>query len=61
VISAGTWVQALVPELPIQPVRKVFAWYQADGRYSVKNNFQPLPASCQMVINTTVSRQKTTS
>lgn len=33
------WVQALVPELPIQPVRKVFAWYQADGRYSVKNNF----------------------
>ncbi|MBU5686169.1 N-methyl-L-tryptophan oxidase, partial [Citrobacter sp. S44_ASV_140] len=39
VISAGTWVQALVPELPIQPVRKVFAWYQADGRFSVKNNF----------------------
>ena len=24
---------------PIQPVRKVFAWYQADGRYSIKNKF----------------------
>lgn len=24
---------------PIQPVRKVFAWYQADGRYSSKNHF----------------------
>ncbi|CEJ63953.1 MULTISPECIES: N-methyl-L-tryptophan oxidase [Citrobacter] len=39
VVSAGTWVKALLPELPIQPVRKVFAWYQADGRYSVKNKF----------------------
>ena len=38
-VSAGTWVQALLPELPIQPVRKVFAWYQADGRYSIKNKF----------------------
>ncbi|HFZ8995349.1 TPA: N-methyl-L-tryptophan oxidase [Citrobacter freundii] len=38
-ISAGTWVQTLLPELPIQPVRKVFAWYQADGRYSSKNSF----------------------
>ncbi|EMM5415483.1 N-methyl-L-tryptophan oxidase [Citrobacter amalonaticus] len=38
-VSAGTWVQALIPDLPIQPVRKVFAWYQADGRYSIKNKF----------------------
>lgn len=38
-ISAGTWVTKLLPELPIQPVRKVFAWFQADGRYSTKNNF----------------------
>ncbi|EPK6499957.1 N-methyl-L-tryptophan oxidase [Klebsiella aerogenes] len=38
-ISAGTWVTKLLPELPIQPVRKVFAWFQADGRYSAKNNF----------------------
>lgn len=29
----------LLPELPVQPVRKVFARYQADGRYSVKNKF----------------------
>lgn len=39
VVSAGTWVTKLLPDLPIQPVRKVFAWYQADGRYSRKNNF----------------------
>lgn len=38
-ICAGTWVKSLLPQLPIQPVRKVFAWYQADGRYSTKNNF----------------------
>ncbi|MTH46572.1 N-methyl-L-tryptophan oxidase [Intestinirhabdus alba] len=38
-VSAGTWVQALVPDLPVQPVRKVFAWYQADGRYDTKNHF----------------------
>ncbi len=38
-ISAGTWVTKLLPELPIQQVRKVFAWFQADGRYSAKNNF----------------------
>ena len=38
-LTAGTWVKQLYPELPIQPVRKVFAWFQADGRYSRKNNF----------------------
>ena len=38
-VSAGTWVTKLLPELPIAPVRKVFAWFQADGRYSRKNNF----------------------
>ncbi|MGG7448938.1 N-methyl-L-tryptophan oxidase [Kosakonia oryzendophytica] len=38
-VSAGTWVQQLLPTLPIQPVRKVFAWFQADGRYSTKNRF----------------------
>lgn len=38
-VSAGTWAKTLLPTLPIQPVRKVFAWFQADGRYSVKNNF----------------------
>lgn len=38
-VSAGTWVTRLLPDLPIQPVRKIFAWFQADGRYSSKNNF----------------------
>ncbi|MDU4314937.1 MAG: FAD-dependent oxidoreductase, partial [Klebsiella michiganensis] len=28
-----------LPELPVQPIRKIFAWFQADGRYSSKNNF----------------------
>lgn len=38
-VSAGTWVRKLLPQLPVQPVRKVFAWFQADGRYSSKNRF----------------------
>ncbi|MDZ7278778.1 N-methyl-L-tryptophan oxidase [Pantoea eucrina] len=38
-VSAGTWVSQLVDNLPISPVRKVFAWYQADGRYSENNKF----------------------
>lgn len=38
-VSAGTWVTRLLPSLPVQPVRKIFAWFQADGRYSTKNNF----------------------
>lgn len=38
-VSAGTWVTRLLPDLPVQPVRKIFAWFQADGRYSTKNHF----------------------
>lgn len=38
-ISAGTWVCKLIPGLPVVPTRKVFAWYQADGRYSENNKF----------------------
>ncbi|CCG86928.1 N-methyl-L-tryptophan oxidase [Erwinia piriflorinigrans] len=38
-LTAGTWVKTLCPELPITPVRKVFAWHQADGRYSENNKF----------------------
>ncbi|MCI1898089.1 MAG: N-methyl-L-tryptophan oxidase [Enterobacter sp.] len=38
-ISAGTWVTKFLPDLPIQPVRKVFSWFQADGRYSTQNKF----------------------
>jgi len=39
VITAGTWVKNLLPQLPIIPLRKVFSWYQADGRYSENNQF----------------------
>jgi N-methyl-L-tryptophan oxidase len=38
-VSAGTWVTKLLPELPVTPVRKIFAWHQADGRYSEENHF----------------------
>lgn len=38
-VSAGTWVSTLFPALPITAVRKVFAWHQADGRYSENNRF----------------------
>ncbi|YCI80288.1 N-methyl-L-tryptophan oxidase [Enterobacteriaceae bacterium] len=43
-VSAGTWVGKLLPDLPVAPVRKVFAWFQADGRYSVKNGFPAFTA-----------------
>lgn len=43
-ISAGTWVTKLLPELPITPVRKIFAWHQADGRYSENNRFPAFTA-----------------
>ncbi|ARU93616.1 N-methyl-L-tryptophan oxidase [Tatumella citrea] len=38
-ISCGTRVQSLLPSLPVMPTRKVFAWFQADGRYSENNHF----------------------
>ncbi|MCC3701246.1 N-methyl-L-tryptophan oxidase [Rouxiella badensis] len=38
-LTAGTWVKKLLPDLPMTPMRKVFAWHQADGRYSEENNF----------------------
>lgn len=38
-IAAGSWVKKLIPSLPITPVRKVFSWYQADGRFSEDNHF----------------------
>lgn len=43
-ISAGTWVKTLYPSLPVTPVRKVFAWHQADGRYSENNQFPAFTA-----------------
>ncbi len=38
-LSAGTWVKQLLPWLPMTPVRKVFSWHQADGRFSEDNRF----------------------
>lgn len=38
-LTAGTWVKTFLPSLPMTPVRKVFAWHQADGRFSEENNF----------------------
>lgn len=43
-VSAGTWVKALLPDLPVAPVRKIFAWHQADGRYSEENHFPAFTA-----------------
>ncbi|TQI80203.1 N-methyl-L-tryptophan oxidase [Serratia fonticola] len=39
VVTVGTWVKNLLPQLPISPLRKVFSWHQADGRYSENNRF----------------------
>ncbi|PKE30389.1 N-methyl-L-tryptophan oxidase [Rahnella sp. AA] len=39
VVAAGTWVTKLLPELPVKTLRKVFAWFHADGRYSEENHF----------------------
>lgn len=39
VVCAGTWVTQLFPDIPVTPVRKIFAWHQADGRYSNENHF----------------------
>lgn len=38
-VCSGTWVKSLLPELPVTPIRRVFAWHQADGRYSMNNKF----------------------
>ncbi|WP_410016582.1 N-methyl-L-tryptophan oxidase [Sodalis sp. C49] len=43
-VSAGTWVKTLLPSLPVQPVRKVFSWHQADGRFSEDNHFPAFTA-----------------
>ncbi|AVJ17261.1 N-methyl-L-tryptophan oxidase [Serratia sp. MYb239] len=46
-IAAGTWVKALLPQLPITPLRKVFSWHQADGRYSEPNRFPAFTVEAQ--------------
>lgn len=38
-MSAGTWLTKLMPELPVTPTRKIFSWHEADDRYDENNNF----------------------
>lgn len=38
-ISAGTWVTKLLPDLAISPTRNVFSWHKSDDRYNENNNF----------------------
>lgn len=38
-VSAGTWVNKLLPQLPITPTRQLFSWYQSDDRYEESNDF----------------------
>lgn len=40
-------MKALLPQLPITPLRKVFSWHQADGRYSVNNRFPAFTVEAQ--------------
>ncbi|CAI2052808.1 N-methyl-L-tryptophan oxidase [Serratia ficaria] len=47
VVTAGTWVKALLPQLPVAPLRKVFSWHQADGRYSTNNRFPAFTVEAQ--------------
>ncbi|KAA8825837.1 N-methyl-L-tryptophan oxidase [Bifidobacterium myosotis] len=39
VVTAGTWVKALIPDLPVQPTRKVFAWFEAAPELAAENGF----------------------
>ncbi|HEJ9094932.1 N-methyl-L-tryptophan oxidase [Serratia odorifera] len=47
VVAAGTWVKKLLPLLPVTPLRKVFSWHQADGRYSETNRFPAFTVEAQ--------------
>lgn len=46
-LSAGTWAGKLLPSLPITPIRKVFAWHQADGLFSTENHFPAFTAELE--------------
>lgn len=39
VVSVGTWVKNLVPNLPIKPVRKVVSWFESSNIFEEKNGF----------------------
>ena len=48
VVTAGTWVTKILPDLPVKPMRKVFAWFHADGRYSEENHFPAFTLETQL-------------
>ena len=50
IVCAGTWVKDLLPELPVQPVRKVFASIRPMAA-SVKNKFPAFTGEPPMAIN----------
>lgn len=60
-ISAGTWVTRLLPDLPIQPVRKVLPGSRPMAVTAARIISRHSPASYPTAINTTVSRRKITS
>lgn len=39
VITVGTWVKDLIPNIPIQPVRKVVSWFEAPEHFSENAHF----------------------
>lgn len=41
-ISSGSLLNQLWPEIPVTALRHVSAWFQADGRYSSENHFPAL-------------------
>ena len=41
VVCAGTWVKQLLPTLPIQPVRKVFEWFEVKNSILQEKNGFP--------------------
>lgn len=41
-LSSGSLLNQLMPELPINAIRQVTGWFQADGRYSGHNQFPAL-------------------
>lgn len=44
VVTAGSWVKNLLPDLPITPLRKTVTWYQSDARFSHSNQFPAFTA-----------------
>lgn len=41
IVTAGTWVKELLPDLPVQPVRKVFTWFKAEDEHLNEANGFP--------------------